>query len=420
MNYGLWRIAESVSRAPDIGESMPEDVSALFTVSVYVEAMLGLLLLFTWLQNTGVMATAWWGSAHLLRAGSITLFGMYGRLPDTVTIDVANAILLTSFAVTWTGTRLFAGRDVNFVAILAGAMTWLVACQLSEGTDSIGARAFLSAAIIAAYTWLAASELWRNDEGQLVARLPAMSLLLAHGALFLLRTPLGLLMPHPAGTERLFGSVWLIVLSSEALLFTIAIAFILMAIALERTAYFHKVASLIDPLTGVWNRRGLMMENDRLMKMASKQTEDVAVLLIELDDFKSINDRHGRAIGDHAVQLFVRAAKAAVRSCDYVGRLGGEEFAVVLYGASEDDAAQIAERISSTFAEHATVIAGQHVGATVSIGVVQHEGPMVALTELLWKADRALHRTKERGRNLIGFLTSDGLPGAANMTLNAS
>ena len=398
---------------------MPEDVSALFTVSVYVEAMLGLLLLFTWMQNTGIKATAWWGNAHLLRAGSITLFGMYGRLPEAITIDVANAILLTSFAVTWTGTRLFANRKPNFLSIFAGAIIWLVACQLSEIADSVGMRAFLSAAIIAAYTWLAAAELWRNDEGQLVARLPAISLLLAHGALFLLRTPLGLLVPHPAGTERLFGSVWLIVLSSEALLFTIAIAFILMAIALERTAYLHKIASLVDPLTGVWNRRGLMMENDRLMKASGRETEDAAVLLIELDNFKAINDRYGRALGDQAVQLLVRTAKTAIRSCDYVGRLGGEEFAVVLYGAPGDCAVTIAERIRSAFAEQAAVIAGQHVGATVSIGLVQHEGPMVALTELLWKADRALHRTKERGRILVEFLTSDCVPRGKDLTLEA-
>jgi len=398
---------------------MPEDISALFTVSVYVEAMLGLLLLFTWVQNSSIKATAWWGNAHLLRAGSITLFGMYGRWPDVITIDVANAILLTSFAVTWTGTRLFAGRKPNFLFILAGAVVWLVACQLSEIADSVGPRAFLSAAIIAAYTWLAAAELWRNNEGQLVARLPAISLLLAHGALFLLRTPLGLMVPHPAGTERLFGSVWLIVLSSEALLFTIAIAFILMAIALERTAYLHKIAALIDPLTGVWNRRGLTMENDRLMKEPGNETEDAAVLLIELDHFKALNDRYGRAFGDQAVRLLVQTVKSAIRSCDYVGRLGGEEFAVVLYGAPGDCAVEIAERIRSAFAEQAAVIAGQHVGATVSIGLVQHEGPMVALAELLWQADRALRRTKERGRNLVERLTSDCLPRGNDLTVEA-
>jgi hypothetical protein len=94
---------------------MPDDIGVLFTLSVYVETILGLLLLFTWVQNTSIKATAWWGNAHLLRAGSITLFGMYGRLPDAITIDVANAILLTSFAVIWTGVRLFGRHKPNLL-----------------------------------------------------------------------------------------------------------------------------------------------------------------------------------------------------------------------------------------------------------------------------------------------------------------
>ena len=95
---------------------MPEDVSALFTVSVDVEAMLGLLLLFTWVQNTDIKAVAWWGSAHILRAGSITLFGMFGDLPNVITIDLANAILLTSFAVT-------SSPAISFAASLPSWMT---------------------------------------------------------------------------------------------------------------------------------------------------------------------------------------------------------------------------------------------------------------------------------------------------------
>src|SRR6202035_5654411 len=84
---------------------MPEDITALFTVSIYVEAMLGLLLLYTWVQRPEITAVAWWGGAHLLRAGSIALLGSLGSLPDVITVDVANAILLTSFALTWAGTR---------------------------------------------------------------------------------------------------------------------------------------------------------------------------------------------------------------------------------------------------------------------------------------------------------------------------
>jgi hypothetical protein len=228
---------------------MPEDINALFTVSLYVEAMLGLLLLYTWVQKPEIKAVAWWGSAHLLRAGSIALLGMLGSLPDVITVDVANAILLTSFALTWAGTRLFAGRQVNFVLVLGGAIVWQIASQFPDVAASDALRSLLSSAIIAAYMWLAAGELWRLNEGRLVSRLPAFFILFAQGALFLVRTPLGVLMPHISGAEPLFGSVWLIVLSSQALLLTIAIAFVLMAMAKERAGRIQK--TLADRLGGL-------------------------------------------------------------------------------------------------------------------------------------------------------------------------
>jgi diguanylate cyclase (GGDEF)-like protein len=386
---------------------MPDDIGALFTVSVYVEAMLGLLLLFTWAQNFEIKAVAWWGSAHLLRAGSIALFGMYGWLPNIVTIDLANAILLTSFAVTWTGARVFGGHRPNLIFVFEGAIIWLIACRMPEIAQSVALRAVLSAAIIATYTWLAAAEIWCNSRGQLVSRIPASFMLFAHGALFLLRTPIVVVMPHPAGTEPIFGSVWLTVLSSEALLFTIAIAFILMAMAMECTTYMHKTAALIDPLTGIWNRRGFIGENDRLTQVRGNKAAKAAVLFLDLDNFKTINDRYGHAVGDQVLQILAATTKSVIRSSDFVGRLGGEEFAVVLYGAPRENALSIAERIRSAFADHAEVIDGDPVAATVSIGLVLHEGPILDLSDLLWRADQALYRAKERGRNRVELLGPD-------------
>ena len=72
------------------GQRMNLDIHTLFLVTVYVEAILGLLLLFAWAQNLQIRAVAWWGSAHLMRAGSIVLFGMYGEVSQAISIDLAN------------------------------------------------------------------------------------------------------------------------------------------------------------------------------------------------------------------------------------------------------------------------------------------------------------------------------------------
>ena len=285
---------------------MSLDVNTLFMVTIYVEAILGLLLLFVWVQNTAIRAVAWWGFAHLIRAASIVLFGMYGSAPDLITIDLANALLFTSFAVTWTGARVFDGRPAEPVYLVTGAVLWLLICRLPV-LDDAEARSLIATGIIAAYTWLTAYEFWRGRSEPLVSRWPAIFMLFAHGSLFLLRTPLVTVLPWSA-TNRV-GSVWLTVLSFEALLFTISIAFILLAMAKERTELRHRTAAMVDPLTGIANRRSFMQDAAQLAKRHIANPRPTAVLLIDLDHFKSINDRFGHALGDRTLEIFADVAR---------------------------------------------------------------------------------------------------------------
>jgi diguanylate cyclase (GGDEF)-like protein len=379
---------------------MTLDVNTLFLVTIYVEAILGLLLLFAWVQNSEITAVAWWGSAHLLRAGSITLFGMYGQLPDVLTIDLANAILLTSFAVTWTGARIFDGGRPAPVGIVAGATFWLFMSRMPLFADTMAFRSLLSAGIIAAYTWLAVAEFWKGRAEQLVSRLPAIFMMFTHGSLFLLRTPLSALLPW-SPDNQVFGSVWLTVLSSEALLFTISIAFIMLAMAKERAEQSHKHAAMVDPLTGLVNRRGFFQETARVARRQADNPQLAAVLLIDLDNFKGINDRFGHAVGDKVLQIFAETAVQSVRPTDFVGRLGGEEFAVVLHNVGRERAMVIAERLRAAFAEATLMVDGCAVAATASVGVVFSDRAEFDAPELLTQADKALYEAKERGRNRV-------------------
>src|SRR5471032_1341540 len=313
------------------------DVNTLFMVTVYVEAILGLLLLFAWAQNTQIRAVCWWGFAHLIRAASIVLFGMYGTAPDLITIDLANAMLFTAFAVTWTGARVFDGRPVEPVYLVTGAVLWLLVCRLPVLADAVNMRSLIASGIITAYTWLTAYEFWRGRSEALVSRWPAIFMLFAHGSLFLLRTPLASMLPW-SPTNNMFGSVWLTVLSFEALLFTISIAFILLAMAKERTEHRHKTASLIDPLTGIANRRAFLQDGEAQLKRQLNDPLPTAVMLLDLDNFKSINDRYGHAIGDRVLQTFAEIAGNCMRRMDLFGRLGGEEFASLLTDTTREKA----------------------------------------------------------------------------------
>ena len=382
------------------------DVNTLFMVTIYVEAILGLLLLFAWVQNTAITAVAWWGFAHLLRAGSVVLFGMYGSVPDLVSIDLANALLFTAFAVTWTGARVFDGRPAEPVYLVTGAVLWLLVCRLPVLNDSLDARVLIASGIITAYTWLTAYEFWQGRAEALVSRWPAIFMLFAHGSLFLLRTPLVAILPW-SSNNNVFGSVWLTVLSFEALLFTISIAFILLAMAKERTELRHRTAAMIDPLTGISNRRAFLQDAATLAKRHMGNPRPNAVLLVDLDHFKSINDRFGHAVGDRVLEIFAETARQVVRSNDLIGRLGGEEFAAILNDLPHDKALAIAERLRVSFAAATQDVDGRAVNATVSVGMVHAEGPLFDVPGLLAQADQALYFAKERGRNRVEVASLD-------------
>lgn len=384
------------------------DLHTLFLVTIYVEAILGLLLLFVWAQNLALRAVCWWGFAHLLRLASIALFGMYGQIPDLISVDLANALLFTAFAVTWTGARVFDGRPVEPVHLVTGAVLWLLICRLPVLADDNNLRSLIASGIITAYTWLTAYEFWRGRDEPLVSRWPAVLMLFAQGALFLLRTPMLALLPASSG-DSLFGSVWMTVLSSESLLLTISEAFILLAMAKERTELRHRTAAMVDPLTGIANRRSFLQDAALAAKRHIGNPRPVAVLLIDIDRFKSINDSFGHAVGDRVLAMFAEAARKSMRGSDLMGRFGGDEFAAMLVETNREKAIEVAERIRATFAQMTQDVDGHQVGATVSIGLVHCLERTLDIPELLTQADHALYCAKERGRNRVEVASLDML-----------
>jgi len=379
---------------------MAFEVNTLFLLTIDVEAILGLLLLLVWVQNTRVTAVAWWACAHLMRSASVMLYGLYGAVPDLISIDLSNVILFSAFGVTWNGARVFNGRAALPGSLITGAVLWLFASQWSGFEAGAEARGQLSAMIIAAYIWLTAYEFWRGRSEPLVSRWPAIVLFATHGAMFLLRTPLNALL-HDKDSDQMLANAWLSVLSLEAFLMTIATAFILLAMSKERTELRHKTAAMTDPLTGLLNRRAFLQDAEALLHQQISRDRPIGVLLIDLDHFKSINDRFGHAAGDKVLQIFAKTAQASLRQSDLVGRLGGEEFTVVLADAGIDNAYLVADRLRNAFAVAAAVIDGQALHATASIGVSVIVDPSQDLARLMTLADQALYLAKARGRNRV-------------------
>jgi two-component system, sensor histidine kinase LadS len=158
-----------------------------------------------------------------------------------------------------------------------------------------------------------------------------------------------------------------------------------------------------DPLTGLHNRRGFLEQALPVFATAARNARPVSAVVIDVDHFKRINDRHGHAGGDRTLVDVAERIRNACRSGDIVARWGGEEFVMLLPETDSAQACALAERLREAFAEVPVRVGegdGEVVTITASFGVAVREGPM-SLDQLLQAADSALYRAKDAGRDCV-------------------
>jgi diguanylate cyclase (GGDEF)-like protein len=155
-----------------------------------------------------------------------------------------------------------------------------------------------------------------------------------------------------------------------------------------------------DMLTGTYNRRRLVELGEQEIARAERYEQPLCLAMLDLDHFKGINDTHGHAVGDAALRHAAEAIKGRVRSYDHVGRYGGEEFVIVAPNTNLEGARRLAEAVREAVAKTQLSANGKMVPITVSIGVAQWLADE-SLDEILRRADAALYRAKETGRNRV-------------------
>ncbi|MCA3238939.1 MAG: diguanylate cyclase [Curvibacter sp.] len=157
-----------------------------------------------------------------------------------------------------------------------------------------------------------------------------------------------------------------------------------------------------DALTGLANRRQFMQRlEDELERVRRQTTREACVLMLDLDHFKRVNDQYGHAAGDSLLRYFANLLRHELRITDTAGRVGGEEFALILPGSSTDAAYAVAQRICDKLASQPLVLGKQSVSATVSIGLAAIGREDLSADAVLSRADRALYQAKEAGRNRV-------------------
>lgn len=155
--------------------------------------------------------------------------------------------------------------------------------------------------------------------------------------------------------------------------------------------------ALRDPLTGVQNRAALSGALEREIEISRRHDTSLAMLVLDIDHFKRLNDTHGHSFGDDVLRAVARTVSTTIRRCDEIFRFGGEEFVVLASYTDEAGARQLAERIRQDVAAINTVN-GLPVSVTVSIGIAIMP-PSNTAESLFDRADQALYRAKQEGRN---------------------
>lgn len=174
--------------------------------------------------------------------------------------------------------------------------------------------------------------------------------------------------------------------------------------ALRKLQCAHKaleVSAATDALTGCANRREFEARAEEHIARVKRSEAPLSFATIDLDHFKQINDRYGHRAGDEVLKVFVGLARTVLRQSDVVGRIGGEEFALVLPDTSREGALVMAERLRKLAESEAVMFADARIGFTVSIGVAQYGPDGDTYESVIEAADSRMYRAKQAGRNQV-------------------
>lgn len=263
---------------------------------------------------------------------------------------------------------------------------------LGELVVALGNLVFLGTAI---FTIVVAFLAWRRDNRAAGWFLIAWGLLEA----FTIATAVRLLLTDPEGAEGLLYYGLPLSMVAAAILIALGVADRLREQRLALTDAERRAET--DPLTGVLNRRSLVERLDAACSRAHARGLPIALLFIDLDHFKQINDSYGHAAGDACLKAVIAPIQAELRQSDVVGRYGGEEFVVILSSADVTAAQPIAERIRMRVADISIAGFGEPFRVTCSIGVATSDTLGLWGEHLIASADAAVYAAKRSGRNRV-------------------
>ncbi|WP_416796187.1 GGDEF domain-containing protein [Ciceribacter azotifigens] len=378
------------------------DVRTGFLLWTIQAASLGALLIAVWLHRLKDRHFLLFGLGLISHASGLALVGARGMIPDFLSIQIANAVTLTAFAFFVGALRRFDGKTTPPWAALP-PLLWVAGNLFPFIRDDFSNRAMLYSASAALGFSLMSIVIARGGTSSLRYRYILSGVWAIHvvsNLLFAART----WRQDPQGFQDVGVNGFVVIVGITGFITAIVI---LAKLLIDRSEERLKELVRTDPLTGVYNRRGLLEVYERLRSIPVRERPVLAVIVFDLDHFKQINDTHGHQAGDAVLVEFARRVTGLIPEGGVFGRSGGEEFAAIVRVGEPRHAALVGETIRQSLAATPVAAASAEIEVTTSIGIATMPAGSADLDRLLSGADRALYVAKDRGRNRCAVWTGD-------------
>ena len=371
------------------------DTATLRVAFTLMALVLGLLFYFSAYRITRSPYSGWWCLALIFFLAGSAAFLLDGTAHQWWANPLGNVLLVHGGVAVWAGARSLREVRPRRLLFTGIPLVTLVASALDNPATNTwsGGPVFLGAMSLT--VGLASRELWRLEPGYSRVRVPMAAAAGGLSAFYFGRLVFFLLEGQDGPTfVTYFGSE---VTTLVTMVMLVVVSFSMAALSTEQQTRALRMVATRDDLTGLLNRKAFM-------EIAAEHLSDPAVtratgalILADLDHFKAVNDTYGHAAGDAALQAFAASCQDTVRTTDLAGRYGGEEFVLLIPGASADRAERIADAISQRLADSAHRDGPRM--PTVSYGIATYDAGTPGLDALIASADAALYEAKSQGRN---------------------
>ena len=338
----------------------------------------------------------WWAIGNVIVSLGLAMSNL-DSLPELIHSVLGYGVLSFGLALVLRGLRVYVNETLHWrwVALIV-VLPILMFGWFTYVTPSLRARLCLGGFYFAALNGLCAVVLARNGGWRGVAvSVTGFALLgvalFMRGAYLLFHTD-----PNDQRTSIVLGLCLLAVPLAQ-----VCISFGLILLVMWRYAGRLRQLSTLDPLTGALNRAGLEIQGRRVAQRTLRGGRSLAVMMIDADHFKLINDTYGHPVGDEVLRHLARLLKTELRPHDLLARYGGEEFVLVLDGLNLHDALRVADRVRRRIEEELVGIEQVTVRYTASVGVATSDEHGYDLPRLISAGDAAMYAAKRAGRNRV-------------------